>query len=159
VEELREHCRSHLPSFMIPSMFIVVEQFPLNENGKLDRKRLPTPDFSMLSFTVNDQQYMMPRDELEMRIHSLWCEILQGSRISTNASFFSVGGHSLLLIQLYQGYKMTFGLDTNVSGISEIFQHPTISEHAVLIRQLANNQLRCEMSPVSMHVFEGRSDR
>ncbi|CAF4447973.1 unnamed protein product, partial [Rotaria sp. Silwood2] len=45
-ERLRQYCRSHLPPFMVPSMFIIVEQLPLNANGKLDRKRLPTPDFS-----------------------------------------------------------------------------------------------------------------
>ncbi|CAF1668429.1 unnamed protein product, partial [Adineta ricciae] len=44
--ELRDYCRSRLPPFMIPSAFIVLDQFPLNSNGKLDRKRLPTPDFS-----------------------------------------------------------------------------------------------------------------
>ena len=44
-EQLREYCRSRLSSFMVPSIFIVLEQFPLNANGKLDRKRLPMPNF------------------------------------------------------------------------------------------------------------------
>ncbi|CAF1155994.1 unnamed protein product, partial [Rotaria sordida] len=40
-EQLREYCRQHLPSYMIPSKFIVLEQMPLNRNGKLDRMQLP----------------------------------------------------------------------------------------------------------------------
>jgi hypothetical protein len=73
-------------------------------------------------------------------IHSLWCEILDCSRISTSANFFSIGGHSLLFIQLYQGYKTTFDFDITTLNIGELFQHPTIISHAHMIRQLINMQ-------------------
>ncbi|CAF4223620.1 unnamed protein product, partial [Adineta steineri] len=45
-EELLEHCQSHLPPHMIPSIFIILEKLPLNQNGKIDRKLLPLPDLS-----------------------------------------------------------------------------------------------------------------
>ena len=39
-KQLRSHCESHLPPHMIPSIFMILEEFPLNANGKVDRKRL-----------------------------------------------------------------------------------------------------------------------
>ena len=47
-KQLRDHCQSHLPPHMIPSIFIILEKLPLNVNGKVDRKLLPSPDFSQL---------------------------------------------------------------------------------------------------------------
>ncbi|CAF4147892.1 unnamed protein product, partial [Adineta steineri] len=46
-QELREHCQSHLPPHMIPSIFIILDKLPLNPNGKIDRKQLPSPDISL----------------------------------------------------------------------------------------------------------------
>ena len=46
-QQLREHCQSHLPPHMIPSFFIILDKLPLNPNGKIDRKQLPSPDFSL----------------------------------------------------------------------------------------------------------------
>jgi iturin family lipopeptide synthetase C len=156
VEELREHCRSHLPSFMIPSMFIVVEQFPLNANGKLDRKLLPLPDFtSQWSSSLGEHQDIGPSGELEIRIHSLWCELLHNTHISITASIFSIGGHSLLLIELYHRYKTIFDFDTGIVGIAQFFQYATIVDHARLISQSVNKEKTHEKQWHSLHVTEG----
>ena len=89
---LHDYCRSHLPPFMIPSIFIILKQLPLNTNGKLDRKALPSPDFSTLSsssfFNQTNKVYSEPSNEIEMRIHTLWCELLQCTRVSTTESIF-----------------------------------------------------------------------
>ncbi|CAF4277757.1 unnamed protein product, partial [Adineta steineri] len=50
-EELRQHCQSHLPPHMIPSIFIILDKLPLNSNGKVDRKQLPSPHFSSTHLT------------------------------------------------------------------------------------------------------------
>ncbi len=159
VEQLRKHCQSQLPSFMIPSMFIVLERLPLNANGKLDRTRLPRPDFSALSSlsTVDENQHTEPSGELEVRVHALWCDVLHFTRISTNASFFSIGGHSLLLIQLYHRYKTAFDFDTRASSIAHFFQHPSIVDHARLISQSINKEECHEVPWVSLHLTQGKS--
>jgi hypothetical protein len=157
IEEIRDHCKKHLRLYMVPTLFIILEQFPLNTSGKIDRKRLPTPDFSTLSTTINDHYYREPTDEVERMIHSLWCEILDCSRISTSANFFSIGGHSLLFIQLYQGYKTTFDFDISTLNIGELFQHPTIISHAHLIRQLMNMQQTSAISLLPLHVTKSES--
>lgn len=134
---IREHCQSHLPPFMVPSMFVVMTQLPLNANGKLDRSLLPQPNFASHSSSSvaagQDTVFMEPSNEMERRIHSLWCELLQCDRISTRDSIFTIGGHSLLLIQLYHHYKTMCACDTNAFGIAQLFQYPTIADHARLI--------------------------
>ena len=155
-EQLREHCRSHLAPFMVPSMFIVLEQLPLNANGKLDRKRLPTPDFSRLSLSGQMNRHVEPRDELETRIHSLWCEVLQCSPISTIDSIFTIGGHSLTLMQLYHRYKSMFDFDRHAVGITQMFQHPTIVDHARYIRQSLNTE-SCQEEPwLPLNITRGK---
>ncbi len=136
-EALREHCRCHLPSFMIPSMFIIVDEFPLNANGKLDRKHLPTPSLSSMSHTNDDDEYVGGRNEIEKRIHDLWCEVLHSDRVSINRSIFSMGGHSLIVIQLFHRYKVMFGFDRSGLSIAQLFQHPSIADHARLLSQLS----------------------
>jgi hypothetical protein len=150
-EQIREHCRKYLRQYMVPTLFIVLEQFPLNANGKIDRKRLPKPDLSTLPTIINNQQYTEPVDEVEAIIHSLCCEILGHSRISTNANFFSIGGHSLLFIQLYQRYKTIFNFDISTLNIGELFQSPSIISHAHLIRQLKNMEHTSAISSLPSH--------
>ncbi|CAF1652291.1 unnamed protein product, partial [Adineta ricciae] len=141
-KELRQHCESHLPSYMVPSVFTVLKQLPLNANGKVDRQLLPAPDFSSLlsssTSDVNYDQTAEPNTELEARIHSLWCELLGHTRIPTAASIFSIGGHSLLLMQLYHRYKTTFDFDTQALNIAQLFKHTTIIDHARLLAQSIN---------------------
>ncbi|CAF4422359.1 unnamed protein product, partial [Adineta steineri] len=52
--ELREKCLSTLPSYMVPSMFIILEKFPLSLNGKINRKALPIPDFMSFNKLINE---------------------------------------------------------------------------------------------------------
>ncbi|CAF1412242.1 unnamed protein product [Adineta steineri] len=134
-EQLRQHCQSHLPPHMIPSFFMILDKLPLNANGKVDRKSLPIPKTSFHSSDMNHHQHVEPSNELEIYIHSLWCQILSHTRISIDTNFFGIGGHSLLLIQLYQNYKITLNIDTTKINISELFQHTTIADHARLIHQ------------------------
>ncbi|CAF1385793.1 unnamed protein product, partial [Adineta steineri] len=134
-EELRQHCQSHLPPHMIPSFFIILDNLPLNANGKVDRKSLPIPKTSLHSPDTIHQQHVEPSNELEIYIHSLWCQVLSQSRISTNTNFLSIGGHSLLLVQLYHNYKMTLNIDTTKINIFELSQHLTIADHARLMHQ------------------------
>ncbi|CAF1305048.1 unnamed protein product [Rotaria sordida] len=136
-DDLRNHCRSRLPPFMIPSMFVVLDQLPLNANGKVERQRLPVPDFASLS-TSTTISYGAPRTEMEKRVHDLWCKVLQSidKKISTTAGFFTVGGHSLLFIQLYHHYQSVFGFDSQMLPITPFLQQATIAEHAKLLETI-----------------------
>jgi hypothetical protein len=155
-DDLRSYCRSRLPLFMIPSMFIILEQFPLNVNGKIDRKRLPTPDFSSLSSMNNEHKYIEARNEIEKQIHLLWCEILHLKQISINTSLFSIGGHSLILIRLYHRYTTIFQLDTKTINIAQLFQNPTIAEHGRLIGQSANIKYESKVPWIRLNLTQSK---
>ncbi|CAF0935758.1 unnamed protein product [Adineta steineri] len=136
-EELRHHCQSHLPPHMIPSIFIILDRLPLNPNGKIDRKLLPSPHFSSTHLT-NNIELLLPTNDIEVTIHHIWCEIFNQNQISIDTNIFTIGGHSLLMMQLLHRYKIEFHLETNILSISNLFQHPTIIDHAQLIYQTIN---------------------
>lgn len=158
-DQLQRHCESHLPPHMIPSKFIILEQLPLNPNGKIDRKRLPVPNFSTYSTASNTHHHTEPNDELERHIHSLWCQILSHTQIPTNSSFFHIGGHSLLLVQLYHNYKMTFNLNMSSLSIAKFSQHPTITDHARLLREASDREVKDLTSSSRMDASTGKRMR
>ncbi|MED2795982.1 non-ribosomal peptide synthetase, partial [Bacillus wiedmannii] len=92
VAELRQTLLTELPDYMIPSYFIQLDKFPLNTNGKIDRKVLPTPDWSSMGHV----EYVAPRNEIEEQLAHIWQEILSLNReIGIHENFFELGGHSL----------------------------------------------------------------
>jgi hypothetical protein len=144
---------------MVPSMYVVLDEFPLNANGKLDRKRLPSPDFSKQSSSAHDfeEEHHEPNDVVENQVHAVWCELLHLDRISTNRSIFSIGGHSLLIMQLYQNYTKTCELDVKTLNITELFQHPTIKDHARLIIRCQKNSESHKSAWFPLSLAEGRN--
>ncbi|CAF3884876.1 unnamed protein product, partial [Adineta steineri] len=135
--QLREHCQSHLPPHMIPSFFIILDKLPLNPNGKIDRKLLPLPDLS-LAHLKNNIELLKPTNTVEFTIHHIWCDLLKQQEISTNTIIFTIGGHSLIIMQLSHRYKTEFHLEINSLPITDLFQHPTIAGHAQLIYETMN---------------------
>ncbi|CAF1557852.1 unnamed protein product, partial [Adineta steineri] len=154
-EQLRQHCRSHLPTHMIPSMFIILEKLPLNQNGKIDRKQLPSPNFSLPTLLSSDKSDT-PLNQFEERIHTIWCQVLHSNqnRISRTTSFFSVGGHSLLLIQLYHHYQSVFNFDTHTLSIAPFLQQPTICQHSQLLQTVTMSNIKVTQWH-TLHINEG----
>ncbi|CAF1607242.1 unnamed protein product, partial [Adineta steineri] len=156
-KKLGEHCQSHLPPHMIPSTFIILDKLPLNQNGKIDRKLLPSPHFSSTNLT-NTRELLLPTNHIEVSIHHIWCEIFKQNQISTNTNIFTIGGHSLLIMQLYHRYKAEFHLGANAFSISSLFQHPTIIHHAQFIQQSINTIFNLDNSPwSSLHLIQARA--
>jgi thioesterase domain-containing protein len=120
--ELREFLLSKLPEYMVPSVFIKIEQFPLTPNGKVDRKALPKPKFksSMAVFSP-------PKSPAEKALARIWCDVLQIKQVGVRESFFEIGGHSLLAMRLASRIKRDLNVDLPVRAI---FQHPTIESLA-----------------------------
>ena len=143
-KQLHQHCQSHLPPHMIPSMFIILDKLPLNPNGKVDRKLLPSPNFSQLSseHLRTDIEHRSPTNKIEIKIHDIWCDLFQQNQISINTNIFTIGGHSLLIMQLFHRYKTEFHFETNTLSIADLFQHPTIIDHAQLIHQHINENTK-----------------
>ncbi|CAF4165784.1 unnamed protein product, partial [Adineta steineri] len=156
-QELRQYCQSHLPPHMIPSIFMILDKLPLNSNGKIDRKLLPSPHFSSANF-INTIELLLPTNDVEISIHHIWCEIFKQNQISTDTNIFTIGGHSLIIMQLFHRYKIEFHLETNTLSISNLFQHPTINHHAQLIQQSINAIHTLDDFPwSSLHLIQVRA--
>jgi amino acid adenylation domain-containing protein/thioester reductase-like protein/non-ribosomal peptide synthase protein (TIGR01720 family) len=95
-EKLREFLGRVLPTYMIPSVFVVLDCLPLTANGKLDRKQLPEPERAVPS----EQRYVPPRTSVEKILARIWSEVLKVDRIGLEDRFFALGGDSILAIQV-----------------------------------------------------------
>ncbi|MCP5048761.1 MAG: amino acid adenylation domain-containing protein, partial [bacterium] len=123
---LREFLAKDLPDYMIPSYFVMVENIPLNPNGKIDYKALPAPEVG------SNDRYIAPTTPLQMQLVKLWADVLkiEESVIGIDTNFFELGGHSLKATILIA--KIHKELDAKVS-FNEIFKSPTIKELAEYI--------------------------
>jgi microcystin synthetase protein McyC len=120
-KELRQFLQPKLPAYMIPSAFVILPEFPLNPNGKVDLKKLPQPDETALVESV----YVAPRNDTDQILVNLWQQLFQVTKIGINDNFFELGGHSLqamnLMALIYQ--------DTEVEiPLSVIYEKPTVAE-------------------------------
>lgn len=95
--EVKTHLRTTLPEYMIPQRLSVLTQFPLTQNGKIDRKALPAPDES--EHVVNSDDFEAPESAIECLIADIWSELLHIKPIGLHDNFFNLGGHSLLSMQ------------------------------------------------------------
>jgi acyl carrier protein len=113
-----------LPEFMVPTAWKVVDALPLTVNGKLDRNALPPADGG-----PDMDERVPPRTRLEEQVAALWAELLgrERSSVGVETNFFTLGGNSLLLIQMVRQVKSTFGVELSVSGT---FARATVREVA-----------------------------
>ncbi|CAF4082952.1 unnamed protein product, partial [Adineta steineri] len=158
-ETLRVYLRKKLPMYMVPPHYISVSSFPLSSNGKIDRKLLPPPHFSSIHLT-NSIELLLPINDVEVSIRRIWCELFKQGQISTDTNIFTIGGHSLLIMQLFHRYKIEFHLEQKQSSfsISNLFQHPTIIHHAQLVQQSINTiHALDEYSWSALHLTQARA--
>jgi acyl-coenzyme A synthetase/AMP-(fatty) acid ligase len=94
--ELRRHLRHTLPEFMIPSMIVMVDSFPLTPNGKTDRQALPDP---FANAPQAPREYVAPTTPTERLIAEIWMRLLGVPRAGVTDGFFELGGHSLLAMR------------------------------------------------------------
>jgi amino acid adenylation domain-containing protein len=149
--ELKIHLSKKLPDYMIPSFFMFMDSLPLTPNGKIDRKSLPEPDLSLIQ-----KEYAGPVTEKEKILSKIWEETLVIERIGIHDNFFSIGGDSIISIQIIsraaeKGLFLT---------VKQIFEHQTIAQLAMYAetkKQTTSYQGRVtgdvQLTPVMKHFF------
>jgi amino acid adenylation domain-containing protein len=122
--DLQAFLAGKLPHFMVPSSFTRLDELPLTEHGKVDRRALPRPEAPQASTEVPGT----PEEEL---LAGLWGDLLGVERVGPGEDFFALGGHSLLATQLISRVRRLFSVDLPVSAL---FEAPTPS---ALARRIA----------------------
>src|SRR5205807_7868877 len=95
IDDVRRHLAEHLPTYMVPTLYTVLDALPTLPNGKLDRLRLPPPDLS-----GSREEYVAPRDAIERQLAEIFGDVLGIPNVGIHDNFFDLGGHSLLASQL-----------------------------------------------------------
>ena len=95
--ELRQILRCSLPEYMVPARFVLMDEFPVNVNGKVDVKALPTPEDRAVTASGDR---LKPRNEAERKIAQAWKNVLGHGQFGVQDNFFDVGGHSLRAAQV-----------------------------------------------------------
>jgi len=120
---IKDYLSEILPSYMIPIHFMRLDTFPLNINGKVDRKALP-------KVFVQEKNDIPCETEIELVIESIWRDILKIGKIGKKTSFFAMGGSSLKAIQIISRIRKEFNV---VVKLAYFFTKPTINDLAMYI--------------------------
>jgi len=125
VETCSRHLTARLPDYMVPAVFVMLQELPLTPNGKIDHSALPAPRETLAP------DYVAPNSELQCRLAQLWQEVLQlPAALSITANFFDLGGHSILAMRLLARVRQAYGV---ALPIQSLFSAPTLEAFARLV--------------------------
>lgn len=128
VSEVRSELDTVLPSFMVPSEFVFMEALPLNANGKVDRRSLPSPD----PLCSSDVETSSPRTNIEKKLCSIWMQVLEVPRVGIHDGFRDLGGHSLQAMSLIDAINQEFDCDLSPRALLE---SDTVHKFANILEQ------------------------
>lgn len=112
---LREHAAEHLPAYMVPRILIRLDEMPLTENGKIDRKALPDPRIDP-GWGVSSG-LVPPETEAEEYLFGVWRDVLDIPDLSVHDNFFDLGGHSLLAVRTIARIREERGVEVSLRAL------------------------------------------
>jgi len=136
--ELRSWLQAKLPEYMMPSVFMQLEKFPLSPNGKVDRRVLSVPEGMRPEVEAD---FVGPRNRSEEMIAGIWSEVLGVEQVGIHDNFFELGGHSLLATQVISRVREVFQVEV---PLRRLFESPTIADLIVAIVQTQIEQMATE---------------
>ncbi|RYF02097.1 MAG: amino acid adenylation domain-containing protein [Comamonadaceae bacterium] len=138
---LLEHLREALPEYMVPSHIMVLDRFPLNANGKVDRGALRAPDMPLAS-SSSKRSARTPTEEI---LAGIWCKLLDVQDVGLEDNFFSLGGHSLMATRVISRIRQTFNVDLSLRSV---FESPTLLALAQHVDAMRNSAIGVHIPPV-----------
>ncbi len=131
VTALRAALSQRLPDYMVPAHFLVLPAFPINANGKIDRRLLPLPQVEAA------QSARPPADALEEILVNIWVELLGLDQVNVDSDFFAAGGNSLLAVRTIARVRRHLGVEV---PLRVLFERPTVAGLADWLRARSRSQ-------------------
>ncbi|MCR3750885.1 non-ribosomal peptide synthase/polyketide synthase [Lentzea californiensis] len=125
-DDLRTRLKQRLPDYLVPSLFVLLDELPKTDSGKVDRRALPAPGAT----AGHGQDFVPPRTAAERELARIWAEALRVDRVGVHDNFFGLGGDSILSIQIVSRARQA-GLELVTK---DVFTHQTIAELATVVR-------------------------
>lgn len=126
---IKEQLSKELPMYMIPSYAVKIEEFNYTKSGKIDRRSLPDPQYTV----VEDNEEFLT--DIEKKISLIWSSVLglAATKVKSGSNFFQLGGNSIQAIQVISRMKSQMNLDIK---LSDFFSSENFSE---IIQQISND--------------------
>jgi hypothetical protein len=122
---------------MVPGIYVMLPELPLNTNGKVDRRALPEVEDSALpEIEGGASEAMTPVEEL---LADLWKEVLGVTRVSVRSNFYDLGGHSLLALRVVSRINDYF--QTGLS-VRTLLEYPVLLEFAQRLRSISTRPVQ-----------------
>ncbi|HEY6351655.1 MAG TPA: thioester reductase domain-containing protein, partial [Candidatus Angelobacter sp.] len=134
-QELRDYLSESLPEYMVPGGYVRLEKLPLRGNGKVDREALPAEEEE--GYAVGG--YESPEGEVETRVAGIWAEVLKVERVGRGDNFFTLGGASLLAVQVAARLRQGLGVEV---GVDALFAWPVLRDFARVVESARQSRLR-----------------
>jgi amino acid adenylation domain-containing protein len=127
IDELRRLLAARLPEYMVPTLFVPLDQFPLTSSGKVDRKLLPPP---VRRRPQLGEPYVPPRTPVERLVAEKWRLILDLDEVGVHDRFFELGGTSLQAARFVN--QMQVALDESIFIVT-LFSAPSVASYAAFL--------------------------
>ena len=129
IAEVKQHLREKLPPYMMPSSFVLVSEWPLTSNGKLDKRALAEVKEGRGG---GENSYVAPRTPVEEIIAGIFSEVLSVERVGIYDNFFDLGGHSLLVTLVVSRLREAFHVEL---PFRTVFDSPSVVDLSLAIAQ------------------------
>jgi len=136
LQEIETGLAMHLPDYMVPHAFVLLDMLPITANGKVDRRALLLLDDQVMLH--RQEVFVAPSTPTQELLAQIWREMLQLSQVGIHDNFFALGGHSLLATGLIAHIRTAFHVDV---PLRSLFETPTIAQMATLIERLQSEML------------------
>jgi amino acid adenylation domain-containing protein len=129
IDELRSFIAQKVPSYMVPTFFVILSALPMTPSGKVDRRALPPPDYRQNTAVT----FVAPQDSIEIELTELWQQVLGINSIGIQDNFFDLGGNSLLAVSLLREIEQVW---LQQLPLATFITAPTIARFAAVLRQV-----------------------
>ena len=138
IKQWKKELLAALPPYMVPNDWVMIPEFPLTPNKKIDRKALPKPPAQTeTGEPENAAEVLTPN---EKRIFDIWTAIFKSADIRKDDNFFELGGHSLLAVEVMNRIEKETGIKL---PLASLFDHPTIEQLAILLEDKDSIKWNC----------------